>query len=99
MLIVWPAFLARHRPVWTIAKPACMNITRNPAINTQTMLIENRLWAMRSYRSPELRDAGTSPLPSAAGDAVEPAARPVGSGQVGLLSFSLVPEKYGGRTG
>ena len=27
-----------------------MNITRKPVINVQTMLIENRLWTMRSYR-------------------------------------------------
>ena len=43
-----PAFLARQRPVSTSAKPACMNITRNPVIMAQQMLIENRLWAMRS---------------------------------------------------
>ena len=48
MLIVWAAFFARHRPVSTIANPACMNITRKPAISAHTMLIENRLWAMRS---------------------------------------------------
>ena len=48
MLIMLAEFFARHRPVSTIANPACMNITKKPAINAQTMLIENRLWAMRS---------------------------------------------------
>src|SRR5438876_943875 len=33
MVIVCAAFLARVNPVSTIAKPACMNITRNPATN------------------------------------------------------------------
>ena len=32
MLIVWAEFFARHSPVSTIANPACMNITRKPAI-------------------------------------------------------------------
>ena len=31
MLIVCAAFLARQKPVSTIAKPACMNMTRKPA--------------------------------------------------------------------
>ena len=48
MLIVWALFFARQRPVSTIANPACMNITRNPATSTHTMLIENRLCAIRS---------------------------------------------------
>src|SRR2546429_7287517 len=38
--IVWLAFLARVNPVSTIAKPACMNMTRNPATSVQTKLIE-----------------------------------------------------------
>src|SRR5947209_10694739 len=39
MVIVCAAFLARVNPVSTIAKPACMNITRNPATNVHTKLI------------------------------------------------------------
>src|SRR5260221_4804044 len=39
------ALLARHRPVSTSAKPACMNITRKPVTSVQTMLMETLLWA------------------------------------------------------
>src|SRR5437762_1057619 len=38
MPIVWATFFARVRPVSTRAKPACMNITRNPVTSVQTML-------------------------------------------------------------
>ena len=38
--MVWAAFLARMSPVSTIANPACMNMTRKPAISVQTKLIE-----------------------------------------------------------
>src|SRR5512140_294277 len=40
MVTVWAAFLARVKPVSTMAKPACMNMTRNPATRVQTMLME-----------------------------------------------------------
>ena len=33
--IVWPAFFAWVKPVSTIAKPACMNMTRKPAKSVQ----------------------------------------------------------------
>ena len=36
MLMVWAAFFARHMPVSTNANPACMNITRKPAISVHT---------------------------------------------------------------
>jgi len=39
IVMVWAAFLARVKPVSTIAKPACMNITRNPATRVQTKLM------------------------------------------------------------
>ena len=95
--IVWAAFLARQRPVSTIAKPACMNITRKPASKVHTMLIEIKLWAMRSYRSALVSLPGTSfpfsGVPSPPGLAQTPAAAPVGSGQVGLFGSRLVPEK------
>ena len=38
--MVCAAFLARMRPVSTSAKPACMNMTRKPAISIQTKLME-----------------------------------------------------------
>ncbi len=37
--IVCAAFFARQNPVSTIAKPACMNMTRKPVISVQTMLM------------------------------------------------------------
>src|SRR3982750_4330138 len=38
--MVWLAFLARVKPVSTMANPACMNITRKPATSVQTKLME-----------------------------------------------------------
>src|SRR5216683_5138254 len=38
--IVLTAFLARVKPVSSIAKPSCMNITRKPVISTQARLSE-----------------------------------------------------------
>ena len=37
------AFFARIRPVSTRAKPACMKMTKKPAINTHMKLIEKKL--------------------------------------------------------
>ena len=48
MADVCAPFFARHSPVSTNMKPACMNITRKPVTSVQTMLIENRLCATRS---------------------------------------------------
>ncbi len=45
---VWQAFLARDKPPSTIENPVCMNMTKKPVISVQTMLIENKLWAIRS---------------------------------------------------
>src|ERR1044072_2881946 len=39
IVIVWAAFLARVKPVSTMANPACMNITRNPATSVHTKLM------------------------------------------------------------
>src|SRR6266567_4412405 len=44
IIMVWLAFLARHKPVSTMAKPACMNITRKPVISVQTKLIATLFW-------------------------------------------------------
>ena len=41
--IVWPAFLARVKPVSAMANPACMNMTRKPHTRVQTMLMAIRL--------------------------------------------------------
>src|SRR5256886_9278464 len=55
MVMVWAAFLARVNPVSTMAKPACMNITRNPATSVQTKLIATVLAAAAVFRSEERR--------------------------------------------
>ena len=39
IIMVWLAFFARARPVSTIAKPACMNLTRKPVMSVQTKLV------------------------------------------------------------
>ena len=44
IIMVWLAFLARHRPVSTMANPACMNITRKPVISVQTKLMAILFW-------------------------------------------------------
>ncbi len=46
MADVCAAFFARHSPVSTNMKPACMNMTRKPVTSAHTKLIENRLWAI-----------------------------------------------------
>ena len=43
IVMVWAAFLARVKPVSASAKPACMNITRNPATRTQTKFSATRV--------------------------------------------------------
>src|SRR3954454_15114330 len=88
MDIVCAEFLTRHKPASTEAKPACMNMTRNPATNVQTMLMEYRLWAMRSYNPLTGIFDGSSSPGEAAGVAHVPAALPVGSGH--LASFSSI---------
>src|SRR5204863_7517909 len=55
IIMVWLAFLARHRPVSTIAKPACMNITRKPVIRVHTKLIATLFWPAWLTRSPMVR--------------------------------------------
>src|SRR5262245_1295899 len=39
IIMVWLALLARVRPVSTMAKPACMNMTRKPVISVHTKLM------------------------------------------------------------
>ena len=54
IIMVWLAFLARQRPVSTIAKPACMNMTRKPVISVQTKLIAILFWPIWFATSPML---------------------------------------------
>ena len=44
IIMVWLAFLARHRPVSTMAKPACMNMTRKPQISVHVKLMAILFW-------------------------------------------------------
>ena len=44
IIMVWLAFFARHSPVSTIAKPACMNMTRKPVTSVQTKLMAIWFW-------------------------------------------------------
>src|SRR3954447_1914471 len=75
--IVCDEFLARHRPVSTSAKPACMNMTMKPVINVQTILIEILFLPTRSATSLRVRP----PVAFAAGtSATPPAFAPVESG-------------------
>ena len=51
MLMVCAAFFAREKPVSTMAKPACMNMTRKPASSVQTKLMATLLWPTVSMTS------------------------------------------------
>lgn len=51
MLMVCDAFFARVKPVSTIAKPACMNMTRKPVMSVHTMLMATLLWPTVSITS------------------------------------------------
>src|SRR5207244_3425095 len=44
IIMVWLAFFARANPVSTMAKPACMNMTRKPVTSVQTKLVAIRFW-------------------------------------------------------
>ena len=71
MVIVWPAFLERVNPVSTSAKPACMNITRNPATSVHTKLIDVELAAVCVATESILAPAAAC-ANSATGDASKP---------------------------
>src|SRR5438093_11582509 len=66
MLIVCAAFLARLNPVSTIAKPACMNITRNPATNVHTKLIATVFAAEAALAALASESAAGPPCPARA---------------------------------
>ena len=60
MVMVWAAFLARVNPVSTIANPACMNMTRNPATSIHTKLIATPLAAVASAVAWSTESAGAA---------------------------------------
>ena len=55
IIMVWLAFLARHRPVSTMANPACMNMTRKPVTRVQTKLMAILFWPTWLAMSPMVR--------------------------------------------
>src|SRR2546422_7917372 len=61
IVVVWAAFLARVNPVSTRAKPACMNITRNPATSVQTKLIATVLAAAAVFAACAKESAAGTP--------------------------------------
>src|SRR5256885_9246159 len=64
MVIVCAAFLARVNPVSTIAKPACMNITRNPATKVHTKLIATVFAAAAALAALASESAAGTPCPT-----------------------------------
>src|SRR5882672_10409101 len=64
MVMVCAAFLARVKPVSTIAKPACMNITRNPATNVHTKLMATVFAAEAALASLASESAAGTPCPA-----------------------------------
>src|SRR3954452_1599309 len=69
--ITVPAFLPREKPISRKAKPACMNITRMPAMSTQTELMPTSSGSLPAFaRSSE------SPLASAAAGTANVASNP-----------------------
>src|SRR5882724_6732021 len=64
MVIVCAAFLARVKPVSTMAKPACMNITRNPATKVHTKLIATVFAAEAALAALASESAAGTPCPA-----------------------------------
>src|SRR5438105_9558351 len=64
IVIVCAAFLARVNPVSTIANPACMNITRNPATNVHTKLIATVFAADAALAALASESAAGTPCPA-----------------------------------
>src|SRR6201991_2236402 len=59
--IMFPSFFPREKPISRKAKPACMNMTRQPAMNTQ-----RELMATSAGNLPATDCARSSPVASAA---------------------------------
>src|SRR3989475_3969961 len=76
IIIVWATFFARVTPVSTRAKPACMNMTRNPVMSVHMMLMATRLWPAKSATSTSVG----LPASLAVTSAMPPVAVPPGSG-------------------
>jgi hypothetical protein len=69
-----------------------MNITIAPHSKIHNVLMENMLWAIRSYNSAWLFCAGlSSPTGPAEGVIQDPELAPTGSGQSGLSGVGLTP--------
>src|SRR2546428_7961300 len=64
MVIVCAAFFARVNPVSTIAKPACMNITRNPATSVHTKLMATVFAAAAALAALASESAAGTPCPA-----------------------------------
>src|SRR6478672_13838331 len=71
IVMVWPAFLERVNPVSTNAKPACMNMTRNPASSVHTKLIDVDVAAV-CVATESIFAAAADCASSATGDASKP---------------------------
>src|SRR4051812_14850266 len=79
MLIVCAAFLARQKPASTIAKPACMNITRKPQTSVHTKLMAILLWPTVSITSGSVGAAAFLTGTSLAVPVVAPVGSPAGA--------------------
>ena len=70
IIMVWLAFFARHRPVSTIANPACMNMTRKPQIRVHTKLMAILFcptWLTKSGEGQALFGVGDADIHDGAG--------------------------------
>src|SRR5258706_7897261 len=78
IIMVWFEFFARASPVSTIAKPACMNMTRNPVTSVQTKLVATRFWPTIVTTSATVKPALASAIGmSAAVPVIVPAGSPL----------------------
>src|SRR5436853_1988792 len=94
MVIVWPAFFERVKPVSTSAKPACMNITRNPATSVHTKLIDVEFAAVCVTTESTLAFKVVCAI-SATGEA----SRPTASAEFLINTFTVLLQGYGGWVG
>src|SRR5437762_13190454 len=64
LVIMFDALLARGNPVSTIAKTACMNITRNPATSVHTKLIATVFAAEAALGALASESVAATPCPA-----------------------------------
>src|SRR5712691_7820059 len=90
IIIVWLAFLARQRPVSTMANPACMNMTKKPVTRVQTKLIATLFWPAWFTKSPMVSPFLLSPtVTSLALPVSEPSGSPLAcASAVGTGTFA-----------